>query len=241
MRRTRSVRVPVPQEAPAVPPGRAAAAPDVATCLAELHQTGGNQMVVRLLASARSAQAADGGDLAGRVRARLGRGEPLSDNLRTQAQAGLGQPLGDVRLHRDTEAAALAGNLGARAFTAGQDVFFGDGEYDPASPSGFGVLAHELAHTVQQDAGVVAGQPHGSGLVVSEPGDRDELAAEAAARGATAPLGRSAGSAGGPGLAIQRDAATALPLSDVARSRSEQIRASASVRLLKVAGYNAAA
>src|SRR5436309_2619713 len=104
MRRTRSRRVPVPEEVPAVPPGRAAAAPDVASRLTELQRSGGNQMVVRLLASARSVQSADGGD-----------------------------------------------------------------------------------------------------------------------------------------LADQRDTATALPLSDVARSRSEQIRAGASVRLLKVAAYNAAA
>jgi Domain of unknown function (DUF4157) len=247
MRRTRSVRVPVPAQAAAARAGGAAADPDVATRLTELQQTGGNQMVVRLLAAARSAPATEGPDLAGRLRAQLGRGEPLAGDLRAQAQAGLGQPLGDVRLHRDTEAASLAAGLGARAFTAGQDVFFGDGEYDPASPSGFGVLAHELAHTVQQEAGPVAGQPHGSGLVVSEPGDRDELAASAAARGASLAVGRSGAALahGGPeragGLAIQRDTATALPLSDVARSRSEQIRAGASVRLLKVAAYNAAA
>ena len=241
MRRTRSRRVPVPEEVPAVPPGRAAAAPDVASRLTELQRSGGNQMVVRLLASARSVQSADGGDLADRVRAQLGRGEPLPDGLRAQAQAGLGQPLGEVRLHRDGAAASLAADFGARAFTTGQDVFFGDGEYDPASPSGFGVLAHELAHTVQQEAGPVAGQPHGSGLMVSEPGDRDEVAASAAARGAGAALARGAGGGAGSGLAVQRDTATALPLSDVARSRSEQIRAGASVRLLKVAAYNAAA
>src|SRR2546429_3887979 len=112
MRRTRSRRVPMPEEAPAVPPGRAAAAPDVGARLTELQRSGGNQMVVRLLASARSAPAADGGDLADRVRAQLGRGEALSDELRAQAQAGLGQPLGEVRLHRDGAATSLAADLG---------------------------------------------------------------------------------------------------------------------------------
>ena len=280
MRRTRKTRIPVPEQAAGAAPAARTGAPDVAGKLAELQTTGGNQMVVRLLASARSAQGDAGGDLAGRVRAQLGRGEALSDDLRAQAEAGLGQPLGDVRLHRDTEAATLARDFSARAFTTGQDVFFGADEYDPASPSGFGVLTHELAHTLQQEAGPVAGHAHGPDLAVSEPGDRDELAATAAgtaaARGITAPRsvdgpvaaprsvdgpvagfgGAAAGPRGGAGaalrggagsggaaLSVQRDAATAqaLPMAEVARSRSEQIRGNASVRLLKVAAYNAAA
>jgi len=137
----------------------------------------------------------------------------------------------------------LARDFQARAFTTGQDVFFGAGEYDPATPSGFGVLTHELAHTLQQGSGSVAARVVGPDLAVSEPGDRDEQVAEAAARRVTAPVAVQRSGASGAALTVQRDAATtqALPMSEVARSRSEQIRANASVRLLKVAAYNAVA
>jgi len=78
---------------------------------------------------------------------------------------------------------------------------------------------------------------------VSEPGDRDEQVAEAAARRVTAPVAVQRSGASGAALTVQRDAATAqaLPMSEVARSRSEQIRANASVRPLTVAAYNAVA
>src|SRR6185312_6049008 len=50
---------------------------------------------------------------------------------------------GKVRVHDDPEAASQARRLGARAFTQGQDVFFGDGKYDPSSPDGRRLIAHE--------------------------------------------------------------------------------------------------
>src|SRR5215472_1971271 len=55
--------------------------------------------------------------------------------------------------------------LQARAFTVGQDIYFGRGEYRPDTPQGGGLLAHELAHTIQQRSGdnVVQMQPKGSG------------------------------------------------------------------------------
>src|SRR4051794_16391420 len=100
---------------PATSPGRL-------ELLTQLQATGGNQMMVRLLASGRSARGEAGDELAERIRARLGLGDALPGDVRTQAQAGLGQRLGDVRLHRDTESGALARELGADAFTTGQDI-----------------------------------------------------------------------------------------------------------------------
>lgn len=62
------------------------------------------------------------------------------------------ESLGDVRIHRGTKAQAAAAALGARAFAIGdQDIFFGQGEYDPSSRSGRAVLAHELAHVAPPD------------------------------------------------------------------------------------------
>jgi hypothetical protein len=60
--------------------------------------------------------------------------------------------LADVRIHRGTKAQAAASALGARAFAVGdQDIFFGQGEFDPHSRSGMAVLAHELAHVAPPD------------------------------------------------------------------------------------------
>jgi hypothetical protein len=64
-----------------------------------------------------------------------------------------GADFGDVRIHTDTQAAQSAAAVEARAYTVGRDVVFGAGQYDPASTDGRRLLAHELAHTLQQDGG----------------------------------------------------------------------------------------
>jgi hypothetical protein len=64
----------------------------------------------------------------------------------------LSRPSG-VRLHTDSWAAETARSLNARAFTFGQDVYFGRGEYRPDAPAGHQLLAHELMHTRQQQTG----------------------------------------------------------------------------------------
>jgi len=71
-----------------------------------------------------------------------------------------GFDFGRVRVHADANSADLADQLGARAFTAGEHVFFGRNEYAPHSKSGRDLIAHELAHVEQQrnlppDAGLV--------------------------------------------------------------------------------------
>jgi outer membrane protein OmpA-like peptidoglycan-associated protein len=55
-----------------------------------------------------------------------------------------------VRVHTDAEAAQSAAALGAYAYTVGHDIVFGTGQYQPDTTRGRGLLAHELAHTVQQ-------------------------------------------------------------------------------------------
>jgi hypothetical protein len=58
--------------------------------------------------------------------------------------------LGGARWHTDSNAAALSGQLNARAFTVGDHVAFGAGEYRPGTPVGDALIAHEMAHVVQQ-------------------------------------------------------------------------------------------
>jgi hypothetical protein len=61
-----------------------------------------------------------------------------------------GQDLVDVRTHIDAPASESATALGADAYTLGQDVVFGRGKFDPSSRTGRKLIAHELAHTIQQ-------------------------------------------------------------------------------------------
>lgn len=62
--------------------------------------------------------------------------------------------LSSIRIHTDQSAAGAAAAVNAHAFTVGQHVVFGSGSYDPDSLSGLRLIAHELAHTVQQPPGL---------------------------------------------------------------------------------------
>ena len=82
--------------------------------------------------------------------AQLGAGAPLPSATRARMEQGLGHRLSHVRLHTGDTAARLATSVGARAFTVGGDVAFGAGQYRPGTLEGDLILAHELAHTIQQ-------------------------------------------------------------------------------------------
>lgn len=81
-------------------------------------------------------------------------GQALSPEVRGFMEPRLGAELGDVRVHADESAHSLSTHLSARAFTYRNHVFFGRGEYQPATQEGRHLLAHELTHTVQQGAAV---------------------------------------------------------------------------------------
>jgi hypothetical protein len=80
-----------------------------------------------------------------------GGGQPLPDVIRGRMEQAFGTDFSGVRIHLDAQSDALNGALAAKAFTTGQDVFFRQGAYGPASRSGQEVLAHELTHVVQQN------------------------------------------------------------------------------------------
>jgi outer membrane protein OmpA-like peptidoglycan-associated protein len=77
-------------------------------------------------------------------------GAPLPAATRTFFERRFGNDFGDVRVHAGPQAARAAKAVRAQAFTLGRDVVFGENRYDPNSPPGRKLLAHELAHTVQQ-------------------------------------------------------------------------------------------
>jgi len=93
--------------------------------------------------------------LPSRLAGQRGQGQALPPRLRRDMEGRFGARFDGVRVHTGGEAATLSRGLQARAFTTGGDVFFGDGQFQPDSASGRELLAHELAHTVQQGAAPV--------------------------------------------------------------------------------------
>jgi hypothetical protein len=79
-------------------------------------------------------------------------GRPLDAATRSSFEPAFGADFSSVRIHDDAEAARLANQLNARAFTHGEHIFFGAGNYQPGDAPGRQLLAHELTHTIQQGA-----------------------------------------------------------------------------------------
>jgi hypothetical protein len=84
-------------------------------------------------------------------------GRALDPATRRSMEARFGYDFSGVRVHDDARAAATAAEIDAAAFTVGEDLVFGAGRFDPASGEGRRLLAHELAHVVQQSRGAPAG------------------------------------------------------------------------------------
>ncbi|MFH8493112.1 eCIS core domain-containing protein [Streptomyces coeruleorubidus] len=120
-----------------------------------------------------------------------GAGQPLDAGVRRELEEQLGHDLGSVRLHTDRDASALTGMLGADAVAVGQDIFFGEGQYQPGTEQGSALLAHELLHTIQHpyaSGALAAGRDLGQVSAPHEAAERAaENAAQAVARGEQAP------------------------------------------------------
>ena len=122
--------------------------------------------------------------------ARHSPGQPLDGATRAVLEPSFGHDFSRVRVHTDAEASRSARAVSARAFTVGQSIYFDGGEYRPESPAGKRLLAHELAHTIQQ-RGVDAGGPQFSpGWAAPESRhleDEADRAAEKVIEGGAAP------------------------------------------------------
>ncbi len=108
-------------------------------------------------------------------------GSPLDSETRSTMESALGADFGDVEVHTGGAASASAASVQAHAYTVGNHVVFGEGRYQPGTDDGRRTLAHELTHVVQQRQGPVEGTPAPGGIRVSDPGDRHEREATAAA------------------------------------------------------------
>lgn len=121
-------------------------------------------------------------------------GRPLDTATRSTMESRFGHDFTGVRVHDDPVAAESARAVNARAYTVGQDIAFASGQYDPDSHEGSHLLAHELAHTVQQRglqrAGNGVSMSHDSEYVRLE--READAAAAAVTRGTTPTLTRNA-------------------------------------------------
>lgn len=86
-------------------------------------------------------------------------GNPLETNTQQFMESRFGHHFGHVRVHTDARAHDSAVSLNALAYTLGSSLVFGQGQYQPESETGRELLAHELAHVVQQDRGLPSGTP----------------------------------------------------------------------------------
>lgn len=80
-------------------------------------------------------------------------GHVLPASVRGFFETRFGHDFSKVRVYSDSNAAEMASGLHARAFTVGNDIYFGSREYAPGTSTGDKLLAHELTHTIQQSRG----------------------------------------------------------------------------------------
>jgi hypothetical protein len=96
-------------------------------------------------------------------------GEPLDAVTREFMEPRFGHSFADVRVHTDPQAASSASAVAARAYAVGKDLVFGAGMFAPKTTGGQRLLAHELAHVVQQcDSGSSPAQEHEADAVAAE-------------------------------------------------------------------------
>ena len=115
-----------------------------------MQQNGGNQMVLRAVQAAGEEPAGEQKSQELLGQARSSEGHSLPGDLKAKFEASLGANLNQVRVHTGEQSAEAARSINAQAYTEGTDIHFERGQYAPATRKGEQLLAHEVAHTVQQ-------------------------------------------------------------------------------------------
>jgi hypothetical protein len=166
-------------ERPQAPQQRPEPAEDPAGPLHELVSNVGNRAFGGAIARSQGAGIMPTGEVHPSVQSTIdgtrGSGATLDKSVTTKLSPSLGD-LSDVRVHTDTTSHDLNHAVSARAFATGTDVYFAQGEYKPNTSDGDKLIAHELAHVVQQ-----RGAPTSGPLTVSQPGDTMEREADSVA------------------------------------------------------------
>ena len=147
--------------------------------ITQMQRTVGNASVQRFLAQ-RSGQGPSpvNEETASTINSRRGSGQSLDEGIANKAGSVMGQDFSGVNIHNDSTADNLSRNLGAVAFTTGNDIFFRSGAYNPKSNDGQKLISHELTHVVQQGASTPSVQ---SKMTVNNPNDQYEAEADSVA------------------------------------------------------------
>lgn len=136
-------------------------------------------------------------------------GQPLDPGIRAAMEPQFGRDLSRVRVHAGPKAAESARAVDAAAYTVGRDIVWGPSAYAPQSAAGRRLLAHEIAHTVQQGSAATHGE-----IEIGDSGSAAERQADAAASRGASGVGAVSLSSSAPEV-LQRQPATA----DVASAR----------------------
>jgi hypothetical protein len=150
---------------------------------------GGTCEACRQRVSRKAAEPGPGGEAPEDLLRTLGAGEPLAGGARNRMERALGHDFRAIRVHADDTAATAASDLGAHAFAVGEHVGFAAGQYAPGTLAGDALLAHELAHTVQQSGG--AAGPSVADEVLEHDADRAALQAVGALYAGADPVAAS--------------------------------------------------
>ncbi len=130
-----------------------------------LQRGAGNAAVTRALARSEATEPAGG--------------RPLDAGTRTRMSSAFGgADLSSVRVHADATGAEVTARAGARAVAAGEHVAFAPGEYQPSTPLGDALIAHEVAHVLQQRDGGSGGL-HATDAAFEQDANRSALGAVA--------------------------------------------------------------
>ncbi|MDJ1183704.1 DUF4157 domain-containing protein [Roseofilum casamattae] len=94
-----------------------------------------------------------------KVKSSEGGGSSLSPTTKNFMESRFDNDFSNVRVHTDSSAVQMNKDLGAKAFTHKNDIYFNSGQYNPSSSTGKHLIAHELTHTIQQTGPSVRTKP----------------------------------------------------------------------------------
>lgn len=142
----------------------------------ELHMKPNNSDLIKMEPSASPANQpgfAPAG-VSQKINSSKGSGQKMPSQLNQEMSQKMGTDFSNVSIHRGKEASSLNNQIGARAFTHGNDIYFNSGEYKPSSSDGKHLLAHELTHILQQNRNLDSQEKlpgHSVSLLSSLPGE----------------------------------------------------------------------
>ena len=166
------------------------------------------------------------------VSSTLGGGQPLPQDLREEMERRFGTDFGTVRIHDDAQAHASAADLHAKAFTHGSDIVFSANRFAPHAGPGKRLLAHELAHVVQQRRG-------GAAPVLNANASHERSADAAASAVANGQTGVAVAGATGVGVARDEDESWSAKIRRKYREAKEKIPAEYREKIQEAADFAA--